>query len=43
MRRMLVCVTGVSAFLNNTPVVAMFMPVVMNWCQKNRVAPSRLL
>jgi len=31
-----------SAFLNNTPVVAMFMPVVSDWCKKIRVSPSKL-
>ena len=36
-------VTAMSAFLNNTPIVAMFIPIVANWCKKNRVAPSRLL
>ncbi len=33
----------ISAFLNNTPVVAMFMPIVMNWCRRNQVSPSKLL
>ncbi len=32
-----------SAFLNNTPIVAMFLPVVTEWCRKHRVSPSRLL
>jgi di/tricarboxylate transporter len=32
-----------SSFLNNTPIVAMFMPIVMDWCRRNDVAPSRLL
>jgi di/tricarboxylate transporter len=32
-----------SAFLNNTPIVAMFMPIVMDWCRRNEVAPSKLL
>jgi len=34
---------GTSAFLNNTPIVAMLIPVVMSWCRKNHVAPSKLL
>lgn len=33
----------ISAFLNNTPVVAMMMPIISGWCRKNRVSPSRLL
>lgn len=41
--RMSVCVTAISAFLNNTPIVAMFIPTVMAWCKKHQVAPSRLL
>lgn len=32
-----------SAFLNNTPVVAMFIPIAMGWCRRNRISPSRLL
>jgi Na+/H+ antiporter NhaD/arsenite permease-like protein len=32
-----------SAFLNNTPIVAMFMPIVMDWCRRNEVAPSKLV
>ncbi len=32
-----------SAFLNNTPIVAMFIPIVSGWCKKHRIAPSRLL
>lgn len=32
-----------SAFLNNTPIVAMLIPVVISWCRKQHVAPSKLL
>lgn len=32
-----------SAFMNNTPIVAMFTPMVIDWCRRNRVSPSRLL
>jgi di/tricarboxylate transporter len=32
-----------SAFLNNTPIVAMFIPIVSDWCKKHRIAPSKLL
>jgi len=32
-----------SAFLNNTPIVAMFMPVVSDWAKKANIPPSRLL
>ena len=41
--RMVLPVTGMSAFLNNTPVVAMLVPILTDWCRKNRVSPSRLL
>jgi di/tricarboxylate transporter len=40
--RMMLPVAGISAFLNNTPVVAMFMPVVNDWCKKTGVSPSKL-
>lgn len=33
----------VSAFLPNTPVVAMLLPVVVDWCRKRSISPSRLL
>ncbi|MCL4694694.1 MAG: SLC13 family permease, partial [Candidatus Hydrogenedentes bacterium] len=36
-------VTGMSAFLNNTPIVAMFIPIITRWCAKNGLSPSRLL
>jgi di/tricarboxylate transporter len=32
-----------SAFLNNTPIVAMMLPIVTDWCRKHQVSPSRLL
>ena len=32
-----------SAFLNNTPIVAIMTPLVIAWCRRNRVSPSRLL
>jgi di/tricarboxylate transporter len=40
--RMMVPVTGISAFLNNTPVVAMFVPVINDWCKKAGLSPSKL-
>ena len=36
-------VMGMSAFLNNTPVVAMFIPVVSDWSRKLRISPSKLM
>ncbi|HNR32535.1 MAG TPA: SLC13 family permease [Candidatus Hydrogenedentes bacterium] len=41
--RMSLSITAASAFLNNTPIVAMFIPVVNQWCRANGKAPSRLL
>lgn len=41
--RMMLPVMGISAFLNNTPVVAMFIPVVNDWCRKLRFSPSKLM
>ena len=32
-----------SSVINNTPIVAMMMPVVVDWCRRRRVSPSRLL
>jgi di/tricarboxylate transporter len=32
-----------SAFLTNTPIVAMMLPMVIDWCRKRQVSPSRLL
>ncbi len=36
-------VVPLSAFLNNTPIVAMFMPMLLNWCRRNNVSPSKVL
>lgn len=41
--RLTVPVMMLSAFLNNTPVVAMFIPVVGDWCRKLRISPSKLM
>jgi len=41
--KMMLPLAGISAFLNNTPIVAMFMPVVVDWTRRNRVSPSRFL
>ena len=36
-------VAGVSAFINNTPVVVVFLPVVLGLARKMNLAPSKLL
>lgn len=41
--RMMIPVAGISAFLNNTPIVAMFTPVVIDWTRRHGVSPSRFL
>lgn len=41
--RLMLPVMGASVFLNNTPVVAMFIPVVNDWCRKLRISPSKLM
>ena len=41
--RMMVFVSGISAFLNNTPIVAFMIPYVQDWCRKNDQAVSRFL
>ncbi len=41
--RLAVVVVPLSAFLNNTPIVAMFVPIVLGWSQRHHIAPSRLL
>ncbi|MBN1950103.1 MAG: SLC13 family permease [Bacteroidales bacterium] len=41
--RMMVIVATFSSFLNNTPLVAIMMPYVHNWCKRNGYSPSRFL
>ena len=33
----------ISAFINNTAVVAIFLPIVEDWCKKQNISPSKLL
>jgi di/tricarboxylate transporter len=40
--RLTVPIAAVSAVLNNTPVVAMFVPVVHGWCKRTGISPSKL-
>ncbi len=40
--RLIFPVAGLSAFLNNTPVVAMFLPVVSDLCKRTGISPSKL-
>lgn len=43
MAQMMVLVGGFSAFLNNTPLVAVMMPYVDSWSKKNKISSSKLL
>ena len=43
LRRLTALVLPSSAVINNTPIVAMLMPVVVDWCRRRRVSPSELL
>ncbi len=40
--RLLVPVAGLSAFVNNTPIVAMFLPVLDGWATRSNLNASRL-
>lgn len=40
--RVMVPVASASAFLNNTPVVAMFIPVLREWSRMTGISPSKL-
>lgn len=41
--RMVFPIATVSAFLNNTTIVAMMTPVVIDWAHRNRMSPGRFL
>src|SRR5690606_4571759 len=41
--RLMAPVIGMSAFLNNTPVVAMFIPAVIDWAKKYQISVSQLM
>lgn len=41
--RMMLPVVGVSAFLNNTAVVAMMIPAIRDWAKKLGISPSKLM
>jgi di/tricarboxylate transporter len=41
--RMMLPIAGLSAFLNNTPVVALFIPVIKKWGAAINISPSKLL
>jgi len=41
--RMMIIISGFSAFLNNTPLVAVMIPYVHNWCRRNNISPSKFM
>ncbi|MGM0530967.1 MAG: SLC13 family permease [Bacteroidota bacterium] len=41
--RMMMLIAGFSAFLNNTPLVAIMMPYVNNWSKRHGISSSKLL
>ncbi len=41
--RMMLPVAGFSAFMNNTPLVAMLIPAVTEWCKQYRLSASKLM
>ncbi len=41
--KMMFSVSGLSAFLNNTPIVVLLTPIVRKWCKENNIAPSKFL
>jgi di/tricarboxylate transporter len=43
LRKLALPVLGLSAIINNTPVVAMLVPLIIDWCRQRGVSPSRLL
>ena len=43
MVRFFVPISMLSAFLNNTPIVVTFTPIIKNWCEERGIAPSKFL
>lgn len=41
--RLMLPAAAMSAFVNNTPVVAMLVPLVRNWAKRSGLSPSRLM
>ncbi|HXV75290.1 MAG TPA: SLC13 family permease [Candidatus Polarisedimenticolaceae bacterium] len=40
--RVMAPVAALSAFINNTPIVAVFTPVIADWCRATRLQPGKL-
>jgi len=41
--RLMAPVAALSAFMNNTPIVAMYLPIVNDWARRIRISPSKLM
>jgi di/tricarboxylate transporter len=41
--RLMVPATAMSAFLNNTPIVALMIPIVQDWSKRTKISPSKLM
>lgn len=41
--RMLPAIAGISAFLNNTPVVVIFAPMIKRWAERHGLSPTKFL
>ena len=41
--RLLVPAAALSTLMNNTPIVAVFIPLVQDWCRRTGIAPAKLL
>ncbi|MFG0285669.1 MAG: SLC13 family permease [Phycisphaerales bacterium JB039] len=41
--RMMAPVSALSAFTNNTPLVAMLIPAVADWCRRQSISPSKMM
>jgi hypothetical protein len=41
--RLMIPTSLVSGFVNNTPLVAMLIPAVEQWCKKSKISPSKLM
>ncbi|MBX3364224.1 MAG: anion permease [Phycisphaeraceae bacterium] len=41
--RLLLPVSVMSGFMNNTPLVAMYIPMLSDWCRRHRISPSKMM
>lgn len=41
--RIMFPISALSAFINNTPIVAIFMPIIRNWAIQRNISPSKFL